>query len=126
MKKKIEIYVHILFWILFVAQNIIRSQLFIVAKPDAPFAGHFLYVNFLELFMGLIFFYTTFLCLPWASRNTKNTSILSLILLSLIVIFAMPAIKIGIIQTLDSIVPHLNLIFLAVVFYSFSQKQIHT
>ena len=61
MKKSIEIVAHLVLWVVFVLLVITYSKLYLLASPDAPFARHFNYVVFLELIMGLIFFYTTFL-----------------------------------------------------------------
>ena len=48
------------------------------------------YVIFLELAMGLIFFYITFLGIPWAKKKKTNVLILSGVLLVLLMLFAYP------------------------------------
>jgi hypothetical protein len=116
MKKWLQISAHLALWVFFVLNVQIVSTIYLEVKPDAPFSMHLTYVVFLELVMGLIFFYTTFLTLPWARKSTTNSFILGVILLLLVVIFAIPAMKIGIWQVMSSIVPHLFLIFLALVF----------
>jgi hypothetical protein len=116
MKKSIEISVHLFFWILFTATVFILSKIYLEAKPDAPFSNHFLYVIFLELFMGVLFFYTTYFCIPWALKKQSNAYILAAILLLLLLFFAFPAMKFGILQIMSSIIPHAFLIFLAKIF----------
>ena len=116
MKKSTEISAHILFWILFTLQVFSQSKLFLEAKPDAPFGQSFAWVIILELIMGLIFFYTTFLSVPWAKRSNGNLAILSAVLLILLLVFAWPAMQIGSAQVLSSVAPHLQVILLAVIF----------
>lgn len=120
MKRSVEITVHVLFWVLFTAVAVMLSKLYLEAKPDAPFAAHFTYVITLEVVMGLIFFYTTFFCLPWARKNGTNTAILGFILLALTLFFAFPAMKFGMWQVMSSVIPHVFLIFLAWIFRHFS------
>jgi hypothetical protein len=120
MKRSVEIAVHVLFWVLFTAVAVMLSKIYLEAKPDAPFAAHFTYVITLEVVMGLIFFYTTYFCLPWARRNSTNTVILIGILVALTIFFAAPAMKFGMLQVMSSVVPHVFLIFLAYVFRRFS------
>lgn len=120
MKRSVEITVHVIFWVLFTAVTVMLSKLYLEAKPDAPFAPHFTYVITLEVVMGLIFFYTTFFCLPWARRNGTNTAILVAILLALTLFFAFPAMKFGMLQVMSSVIPHVFLIFLAFIFRRFS------
>lgn len=120
MKRSVEITVHVIFWVLFTAVTVMLSKLYLEAKPDAPFAPHFTYVITLEVVMGLIFFYTTFFCLPWARRNGTNTAILVAILLALTLFFAFPAMKFGMLQVMNSVIPHVFLIFLAFIFRRFS------
>jgi len=122
MKRSIEILSHVFFWVLFTAFAVMLSKLYLEAKPDAPFATHFTYVIFLEVVMGLIFFYTTFFCLPWAQKNTTNLVILGAILLVLLVFFAFPAMKFGLWQVMSSIIPHILVIFLAFIFRIFSDS----
>ena len=116
MKKSIVVLFHLIFWTLFSAVTVIQSELFLEAKPDAPFASHFFYVNFLEVFMGLIFFYVTYFSLPWAVKKTGNGITLAAILLFLLLFFAFPAMKIGLLQVMSSVIPHLFLIFLGIIF----------
>jgi hypothetical protein len=116
MKKSAEITAHILFWILFTLQVFAQSKIFLEASPDAPFGQSFAWVILLELIMGLIFFYTTFLAVPWARKSNGNLASLSAVLLVLLLVFALPAMRIGSAQVLSSVAPHLQLILLAVVF----------
>lgn len=120
MKRSVQITVHVIFWLLFAAFVIMLSKSFLEAKPDAPFASHFTYVVTLELVMGLIFFYATFFLLPWARKNNTNTALLVAILLALTLFFAFPAMKIGILQVMSSVIPHVFLIFLAFIFRRFA------
>jgi len=120
MKRSVEITVHVLFWVLFTAVAVMLSKLYLEAKPDAPFAPHFTYVITLEVVMGLIFFYTTFFCLPWARKSSTNAALLAAILVVLTLFFAFPAMKFGMLQVMSSVVPHVFLIFLAYIFRHFS------
>ena len=122
MKRSIEILSHLFFWVLFTAFAVMLSKLYLEAKPDAPFASHFTYVIFLEVAMGLIFFYTTFFCIPWAKKTNTNQIILGAILLFLLVFFALPAMKFGMWQVMSSIIPHILVIFLAYIFRMFSDS----
>ena len=122
MKKSIEISVHLLFWILFTATVFILSKIYLEANPDSPFSSHLLYVIFLEVFMGVIFFYTTYFCMPWALKKQSNAYILAGILLLLLLFFAFPAMKFGLLQIMSSIIPHAFLIFLAIIFRLYSQS----
>ena len=116
MKKSTEISAHILFWIFFTLQLFSQGKLFLEAKPDAPFGQRFTWVILLELIMGLIIFYTTFLAGPWAKRSKGKLAVLSSILLILLLVFAWPAMNIGSTEVLNSVAPHLQLILLAVIF----------
>jgi uncharacterized membrane protein YkvI len=116
MKKSIEIVAHLVLWAVFVLLVITYSKLYLLASPDAPFAGHFNYVVFLELIMGLIFFYTTFLGIRLTRGKNQNRIILGTVLLLLLVIFAYPATRFGFWQVMSSVVPHLAIIFLAIIF----------
>lgn len=69
MKRLTEITAHLFFWIVFTAITFMLSKIYLQAEPDAPFSQHLFYVVFLELIMGLIFFYTTFLSIPWARKK---------------------------------------------------------
>jgi hypothetical protein len=120
MKQSVQISVHVIFWVLFTAVAIMLSKLYLEAKPDALFAPHFTYVITLEVIMGLIFFYSTFFGLPWARKRSVNTAILVAVLLALTLFFAFPAMKFGMLQVLSSVIPHVFLIFLAIVFRRFS------
>lgn len=113
MKKFTEISIHLFFWILFTAIVSVLGKIYLEAKPDAPFANHFTYVIFLEVFIGVVFFYTTYFCIPWAQKKQSNALILTIILLFLLLFFAFPAMKIGVLQVLSSIIPHMLLIFFA-------------
>ena len=72
--------------------------------------------------MSLILFYTTFLGISLARRNKKNLIILAAILLSLLIFFAFPATRHGLWETLSSLIPHIIVIFLAIVFRRFSDS----
>lgn len=120
MKRSVGITVHVLFWVLFTAFAVLLSKLYLEAKPDAPFAAHFTYVITLEVVMGLIFFYTTYFCLPWARKTGINTAILLAILLALTLFFAFPAMKFGMLQVMSSVIPHVFLVFLAFIFRRFA------
>jgi hypothetical protein len=120
MKKSIEITAHLSLWILFLLLVIVQCQVGLQAKPDAPFAQHLPYVVFLELVMGLIFFYTAFFGIPPARRKSSNAFILSAVLLLLLIVFAYPATHFGIWQVMSSVVPHTGLIFLGFVFRGLS------
>jgi uncharacterized membrane protein YkvI len=116
MKKSIEFLSHLCLWIVFILLVIVQCQMSLQAKPDAPFAQHLSYVVFLELVMGLIFFYTTFFGVPLARKKINNAVILSAILILLLIVFAYPATRFGFWQVMSSVVPHIGLIFLALVF----------
>lgn len=116
MKKSLEIYVHVFFWIVFTAFVFMLSKIYLQAKPDAPLANHLFYVIFLELVMGLIFFYLTYFGIPWFRKKKINLAVLAVILLFLLMCFAYPAMRIGVWQVMSSIIPHVIVIFLAVIF----------
>jgi hypothetical protein len=125
MKKSVEFAAHLILWILFVLLVLVFSKYYFLAKPSAPAAMHLPYIVFLELVMGLIFFYTTFFGISFARKNAVNGVILAAILLVLLVVFAYPAISHGVLQVLSSIVPHLMIIFLAIVFRKFSESTVN-
>ena len=116
MKKSVEIVAHIFFWLIFTAFVIILSQIYLQARPDSALSQHFAYLVFLELIMALILFYATFLGIPMARRNKKNLIILAVLILFLLAFFAFPATRHGLWETLSSLIPHIIVIFLAVVF----------
>jgi hypothetical protein len=118
MKKSLVISAHLTLWVFFALMVLTQSHLFLEAKPDVPFGDHFTYVVFLEVVMGMIFFYTTFFAFMWAKKSTINSFILAVILILLLVVFAIPALRIGFWQVMSSVVPHLSLIFLAMMFRS--------
>jgi two-component system, LytTR family, sensor kinase len=123
MKKSGEILIHVLFWIAFTSLTYILLLLYLQAVPEAPFGKHLGYVIFLEVVMGLIFFYLTFFGIKWAGRRLIRIGILAVILLSLLLVFTIPAMKIGFIEVLSTAVPYLILIFLAAIFRSYSDSQ---
>jgi hypothetical protein len=125
MKKSVEIFAHLFLWIMFTLLVLIFCKLYFQAKPDAPAAMHLPYIVFLELVMGLIFFYTTFFGIPLARRKTLNVVILSGLLLFLLLVFAYPAIRHGSLQVMSSLVPHLGIIFLAIVFRRLSEASVN-
>ena len=118
MKKSLEIPVHIFFWTMFTLCTYVFTKMYLEAVPSAPFGPHLGYVIFLELLMGLVFFYTTFFGMPWAQKKQSNLVILSVVLLVLLLVFAYPAMHIGMLQVLSSLLPHLLLVVLAVIFRS--------
>ena len=122
MKKSVEIIAHIFFWLIFTAFVIILSQIYLQAKPESALSNHFFYLVFLELVMSLILFYTTFLGISLAGRNKKSLIILAAIILSLLIFFAIPATRHGLWETLSSLIPHIIVIFLAIVFRRFSDS----
>jgi len=122
MKKSIEISVHIFFWIVFTAFAFMLSKIYLQAKPDAQFGNHLVYVISLEVVMGLLFFYTTFFGIPWARKKISRYMILSSVLVFLLLFFAFPAMSIGIWEVMSSIIPHVIVIFLAIVFRRFSDS----
>jgi len=122
MKKSVEIIVHIFFWLIFTAFVVILIQIYLQAKPDSLLVQHFFYLVFLELAMALILFYATFLGIPPARRSKRNLVILTAVLIFLLAFFAFPATRHGVWQVLSSIIPHIIVIFLAVVFRKFSDS----
>jgi len=116
MKKSVEIVLHVALWIFFLLMVVAVSKLFLISKPDAPFASHFGYVVFLELLMGLIFFYTTYFLLPWAGKKSLNGLVLAIILIVLLAFFALPGMKEGPWEVISSLTPHAFLIYLAYIF----------
>jgi len=120
MKKLIEFSIHLFFWISFTAFAFILSKIYLQVKPDAPFSNHLFYTIFLELFMGLIFFYSIFFGLKWAKKKKTNLTILSILILFLLLFFAYPATRFGIWEIMSSIIPHIIIIFLAIIFRRFS------
>ena len=120
MKRSLEISVHAFFWVVFTAFVLMLSKLYLQAKPDAPFGNHLFYVVFLELIMGLIFFYITFFGLAWSRKRTINLLLFTSVLLILLLFFALPAMRIGVWEVMSSILPHVIVIFLAVIFRKFS------
>jgi two-component system, LytTR family, sensor kinase len=122
MYKSVEIIAHIFFWLIFIAFVIILSQIYLQARPDSALSQHFIYLVFLELIMALILFYTTFLGIPPARRSKKNLLILASILLFQLAFFAFPATRNGLLEILSSLIPHIIVIFLAVIFRKFSDS----
>ena len=122
MKKSIEIGIHIFFWLVFIIYIFMLIMIYLQGNPDAPFSQHLYYVVFLELIMGLIFFYTTFLGIILARRKKENLIILAVILILLLLITAYPATRVGFWQVMSSVIPHVLIIFLALVFRKFSDS----
>ena len=122
MKKSIEIVAHLFLWGVFVLLVITYSKLYLLASPDAPFATHLKYVVFLELMMGLIFFYITFVGIRLSRGRFMYRIILISLLLLLLLIFAYPAISHGFWQVMSSLIPHLAVIFLALIFRKLSDN----
>ena len=88
MKKSAIISSQLILWVIFTLMVIAQSKLFLEAKPDAPFGSHFTYVVFLEVVMGMIFFYLTWFTFPWAGKKPVNAFITGAILLLLLLVFA--------------------------------------
>jgi len=122
MKKSVEITAHIFFWIVFTLFAVMLSKIYLQARPDALFAQHLSYVILMELLMGIILFYTTFLGIPFARKKKKYLLILIAVLLSLLLFFAFPATRIGVLEVISSLIPHILLIFIAMVFRRFSDS----
>jgi hypothetical protein len=122
MKKSVEIAVHTFFWVVFTAFVYMLCRIYLEASPKAPFQQHLTYVIFLEVVMGLLFFYTTFFGLPWSKMRPGRLAALSAILLFLLLFFAYPATRFGIWQVMSSLIPHVIVIFLAVIFRRFSDS----
>jgi two-component system, LytTR family, sensor kinase len=122
MKRLVEIIVHIFFWLIFTAFVVILIQIYLQARPDSALGKHFLYLVFLELAMALILFYTTFLGIPPARKKKRNLIILTAVLIFILAFFAYPATRHGMWQVLSSVIPHIIVIFLAVVFRRFSDS----
>ena len=98
------------------------SKIYLQANPDAAFSQHLYYVVFQELIMGLICFYTTFLGIPYTRGKKKSRLLLAALLLLLLLVFAYPATRFGFWQVMSSIIPHIIVIFLALVFRKFSDS----
>jgi two-component system, LytTR family, sensor kinase len=122
MIKSIEILTHVFFWIAFTALTFLLSKVYLQADPNAPFSNYLFYVIFLDLLMGLILFYLTFSGIRWACRKKARWIILSSTLLILLIFFAIPAMSVSYWSVLSSVIPHIVLIFLAVVFRKFSDS----
>jgi two-component system, LytTR family, sensor kinase len=122
MKKSVEISAHIFFWMIFTSFVFMLTKIYQQAKPDTPASQHVAYIIFLEVIMGLILFYATFFGIPMARKNGKNRLLLSAFLLFLLIFFALPATRHGIWEIMSSIIPHIILIFLALIFRSFSDS----
>ncbi|HPT30358.1 MAG TPA: histidine kinase [Prolixibacteraceae bacterium] len=123
MKRPAEILVHIFFWIAFVALTWMLTQVYLQANPEAPFSKHLGYVIFLELVMGLLFFYLSFFGIRWAGKRKGRLTLLAVVLLILLAFFAFPATRHGAIPVLSSLIPHILLIFLGLIFRKYSDVQ---
>lgn len=119
MKRSFKLAIHLIFWVIYVAFTYMLCKIYLQAQPNAPFGQHLLYVVILELFMGLLFFYITFYGIQYVSRNKFNILYLSLLLIFLLFFFAYPALQIGFWEVMSSIIPHVIVILLAVVFRKF-------
>lgn len=122
MKKSPGILAHIFFWMIFTSFVVILTQIYLQAKPNPLLEQRFIYVVSIEVAMGLILFYTTFLGIPLARKNKMNLLILSAFLLFLLAFFAYPASHHGKWEVLSSVIPHIIVIFLAIVFRRFSDS----
>jgi two-component system, LytTR family, sensor kinase len=123
MKKSVEILVHIFFWIAFTSLTYMLTQVYLQADPEAPFSKNLSYVISLEVIMGLLFFYITFFGIQWAGKRISRIALLLITLLSLLFFFATPALHHGTVAIMSSVIPHIVLIFLALVFRKFSDIQ---
>jgi sensor histidine kinase YesM len=119
MKKSTEISIHVFFWVIYIVFTYMLCKIYLQAQPTAPFGQHLFYVVFLELMMGLIFFYITFFSIPFIKKRKINILFIAITLLVLLIFFAYPAFREGFWQIMSSIIPHIILIFLAIVFYKF-------
>lgn len=123
MKRSAAFLVHFFFWIAFVALTWMLTLVYLQADPEAPFSRHLGYVIFLELIMGLLFFYLTFFGITWAGKKKTRLIFLALTLLILLTFFAYPSIRFGVISLLSSLIPHILLIFLALIFRKYGDVQ---
>lgn len=122
MKKITEIASHVFFWVVFTLFAFMLSKIYLQADPDAAFARNIIFVVFLELVMGMLFFYISFFGIGWAKKRMRNKLILSVVLIILLLFFAYPAMQIGKWEVLSSILPHGIVIFLAFIFRRFSDS----
>ncbi len=115
--------VHTFFWVVYVAFTYLLCKLYLEANPNAPFSQHLFYVIFLELVMGLILFYTAFFGLKWSTGKKSRQVAVAGFLLFLVLFFAAPAImRYGFWELMSSIIPHIIIIFLALIFRKFSDS----
>ncbi len=122
MKKSSEIVTHLILWVLFVLLVFTYCKWYLLVNPEAPLARHLNYVVFLELVMGIIFFYTAFFGIRLTKGMTTNQVILAAVLALLLLIFAYPAFSHGFWQVMSSIIPHVAFILLAVIFRKLSDS----
>ena len=122
MKKSIEIAAHIFFWIVFTLFVFMLSKIYLQADPNAPFSQNLVYVVFLEVVMGMIFFYLTFFGLVWTKNKPFKLLVLLMGLVALLLLFAYPATRVGRWEVVSSILPHTIVIFLAGIFRKFSDS----
>jgi len=122
MKKSLEISAHVFFWVVFTAFVYILSKVFLLENPESPLSQHFNYLVSIEVIMGLILFYTTFFGIPAARKKKRNLVLLVTGILSTLVIFAYPATRHGTWEVMSSVIPHIIIIFLALIFRKFSDS----
>lgn len=122
MKKSVEITAHLFFWSVFTAFVYMLCKIYLQGNPGSSLSQHLNYLVFLEVVMGLILFYITFFGIPSARKKKLNLAILIIVLLSILIIFAYPATKHGKWEVLSSVIPHLIIIFLAILFRKFSDS----
>ncbi|HWR99039.1 MAG TPA: histidine kinase, partial [Prolixibacteraceae bacterium] len=121
MKKSTEIAVHAFFWVVFTAFVFMLCKVYLEVAPDAIFSHYLFRVVTQEVIMGMIFFYVTFFGIPWSQKKVANLAVLVSLLLFLLLLFAYPAItRFGIWQVMSSLIPHVVVIFLALIFRKFS------
>lgn len=122
MKKSLEIASHLFFWAVFTAFVYILCMMYLKVDPGSSLSEHLHYLVFLEVIMGLILFYITFFGIPLARKKKLNLVILIILLLSILMFFAWPATRHGKWEVLSSVVPHIIIIFLSILFRRFSDS----
>jgi sensor histidine kinase YesM len=106
----------------FTAFAYMLARIYLLAKPDAFLTSKINYLIFIELIMGLIIFYTTFLGIAFVRKINKTLAFLIILLVMELLIFVYPATRHGIWEIMSSIIPHIIIIFLAVIFRKFSDS----
>ncbi len=120
MKKSTEIAMHALLWIFFGTIVLTFSKLYLHSNPGAPFEQHLAYVIFLELAMSMLLFYITFFTLDRLTGRKPAALTITGILAAFVIVFALPALSHGFWQIMSSVIPHLFMIFMAVIMKKFA------